>query len=279
MRNIRLLIEYEGTRYAGWQVQPAARTVAGDLLTAVRTVLNETPVLIGAGRTDQGVHAEGQVANFFTRTALPAAALVAPLNDALPADINILRADEAPMEFHARHDAVARRYRYQIATRRSAFFKRLIWWIKEPLDVAAMQRAAAMLSGRHDCTSFADRLEEVREPRVRITESAVRAGDFLVTFVIEADHFLPRMARRIVGVLAQIGLGRLPEESMRRFLAERSADPAQWTAPPSGLFLERVRYPAPSAPPRPVAGPGPARHPRTRPGPHPGRTKPRRGRP
>ena len=274
MRNIRLLIEYEGTRYAGWQVQPAARTVAGDLLGAVRAVLNETPVLIGAGRTDQGVHAEGQVANFFTRTALPAGALVAPLNDALPADINILRADEAPMEFHARHDAVARRYRYQIATRRSAFFKRLIWWIKEPLDVAAMQRAAAILSGRHDFTSFADRLEEVREPRVRITESGVRSGDFLVTCVIEADHFLPRMARRIVGVLAQIGLGRLPEEAMRRFLAEPSTEPAQWTAPPSGLFLERVRYPAPSAPPRPVAGPGPARQHRS----HPGRTKPRRGR-
>jgi tRNA pseudouridine38-40 synthase len=247
MRNLRLLIEYEGTRYAGWQVQSADRTVAGDILLAIRQVLQEEPKLIGAGRTDHGVHAEGQVANFFTRTTLAPAGVADLLNDVLPADINILRADEVPMEFHARHDAVGRRYRYQIATRRTAFFKRLVWWVRQPLDIAAMQAAARDLVGRHDFSSYADRVDEVREPRVRVREATVRRSDFLVTFTIEADHFLPKMVRRITGVLAQIGLGRLPVEAVGRFLSEQVDDPAEWTVPPSGLFLERVVYPPPRA--------------------------------
>jgi len=245
MRNLRLLIEYEGSRYAGWQVQSADRTVAGDILAAIRQVLEEEPRLIGAGRTDQGVHAEGQVANFFSRTTLAPGAVVELLNDNLPADINILRADDVPMEFHARHDAVGRRYRYQIAVRRTAFFKRLVWWVRQPLDLAAMQAAARDLVGRHDFTSYADRADEVKEPRVQVREATLRRSDFLLTFTIEGDHFLPRMVRRVTGVLVQIGLGRLPVEAVGRFLAEQVTDPAQWTAPPSGLFLERVIYPPP----------------------------------
>jgi tRNA pseudouridine38-40 synthase len=263
LRNIRLLIEYEGTRYAGWQVQSNARTVAGEILSVLRRTLGESPRLIGAGRTDQGVHAEGQVANFLTRSALAPAAIGTRLNDGLPSDINILRADEAPAAFHARHDALARRYRYQIATRRSAFFKRLIWWVREPLDLPAMQRAAGDLAGRHDFSSFADRAGEAREPRVRVFEASLRRSDFLTSVTLEADHFLPRMARRIVGVLVQIGLGRLPPEAVRRFLSERVDDPVQWTAPASGLFLERVRYPPPAE-----RTAGPAR-PRPRPRPSP----------
>ena len=247
MRNLRLLIEYDGTRYAGWQVQSGARTVAGDLLAAIKRVLEETPMLVAAGRTDQGVHAEGQVANFFTRSPRPPETIAQLLNDVLPADINILKADEVPMAFHARHDALARRYRYQIASRRSAFFKRLIWWVKEPLDREAMRRAAKTLLGRHDFSSFADRAEDVKEPRVRVLEAEVRGSEFLTTFTIEADHFLPRMVRRVTGVLVQIGLGRLPEEAVSRYLKEIVNDPAQWTAPGSGLFLERVRYPDPAS--------------------------------
>jgi tRNA pseudouridine38-40 synthase len=241
---VRLLIEYEGTRYAGWQVQAAARTVAGDLLQAIRETMGESPKLFGAGRTDQGVHAEGQVANFFTRSILPPMGIAGLLNDALPADINILDAQEAPMSFHSRHDALSRRYRYQIALRRSAFFKRLVWWVRQPLDLAAMQQATRDLVGRHDFSSFADRLDDVREPRVRVFSAGVRRSDFLVSLSIEADHFLPRMVRRVAGVLVQIGLGSLPPEAVRRFLAEQVNDPAQWTAPSSGLFLERVRYSA-----------------------------------
>ncbi|MBI4169723.1 MAG: tRNA pseudouridine(38-40) synthase TruA [Acidobacteria bacterium] len=259
-RNIRLLIEYEGTRYAGWQIQKAQRTVMGEILRAIETTLGESPRLIGAGRTDAGVHAEAQVANFLTRAVLPAGGIAESLNTVLPADINVLRAEDALLSFHARHDAVARRYRYQIASRRSAFFKRFIWWVRRPLDLERMKAAAGALLGRHDFTSFADRTAEIPEPRVRVFAAGLRGGDFLTSFTIEADHFLPRMVRRIVGVLVQIGLGELPPEAIARYLHEVVDDPARWTAPPSGLFLERVLYPAEGGPglergPRRVARP------------------------
>lgn len=215
----------------------------GEILGAIHETFGEEPRLFGAGRTDTGVHAEGQVANFFTATKRLAPALAEALNSALPADINVLRAEEAPLSFHARHDAVARRYRYQVAARRSAFFKRLIWWIRQPLDLDRMQEAARALLGRHDFTSFADRTADIAEPRVRVAAAGFRRGDFITSFTIEADHFLPRMVRRIVGVLVQIGLGNLPPEAIERFLKQSVDDPAQWTAPPSGLFLERVVYP------------------------------------
>jgi tRNA pseudouridine38-40 synthase len=235
--------------------------VAGEILSAIQAVLGEAPKLIGAGRTDQGVHAEGQVANFFTRSTLPPAAIAEALNGTLAADINVLEARDVPMSFHARHDAAARRYRYQIATRRSAFFKRLIWWVRQPLDPQAMEQAARVLVGRHDFTSFAERGAEISEPRVRVFQASVRRGDFLTSFTIEADHFLPRMVRRVVGVLVQIGLHNLPVEAMTRFLSESVDDPAAWTAPPSGLFLERVLYASEAGAPqasRPTnAGTGP----------------------
>ncbi len=242
-RNLRLLIEYEGTRYAGWQVQPKGRTVAGEILAAIRSELGDQPRLFGAGRTDHGVHAEGQVANFHTASTLAPATLADALNRVLPADIHILRIEEVPASFHARHDALSRRYRYQLASRRSAFFKKLVWWVRRPLDRAAMTAAVSSLPGRHDFLSFADRAEEVREPRVRVQHAAIGRSGMLTTFTIEADHFLPKMVRRLVGVLVQIGIGELPVEAMRRFLEHRVDDPAAWTAPPSGLFLERIGYP------------------------------------
>ncbi len=225
-------------------MQRDQRTVAGEIHRAIRESLGETPRLIGAGLTDQGVHAEAQVANFLTPSPRPTAEIAGTINAALPADINILKADEVPARFHARHDATSRRYRYQIALRRTAFFKRFVWWVREPLDPAVMEAAARALIGRHEFLSFADRLEEVTEPRVRVSTASFRRSDFLLTFTMEADHFLPRMVRRVVGVLVEIGTGRLPAEAMTRFLTETVGDPAQWTAPPSGLFLERVIYPS-----------------------------------
>jgi tRNA pseudouridine38-40 synthase len=257
-RNIRLLIEYEGTRYAGWQVQEGPRTVMGEILGAIRATLGETPRLFAAGRTDQGVHAEGQVANFLTRSAQPPDAIAEALNARLPPDVHVLQAREAPLSFHARHDAVARRYRYQIAARRSAFFKKLIWWIRDPLDRQAMERAVAVLPGRHDFSSYADRSDPIAEPRVSVHAASLRRGDFITSFTIEADHFLPRMVRRLMGVLVEVGRGRLPAEAVGRFLRETVDDPAQWTAPPSGLFLERVLYPGEPGAPAPRRR-GPAR--------------------
>ena len=230
--------------------------MAGDIHEAIRAALHEAPKLIGAGRTDQGVHAEGQVANFYTRSALPPPQIADALNNALPADINILEARDVPLTFHARHDALARRYRYQIASRRSAFFKRLIWWVGKPLQHQAMEEACKSLVGRHDFTSFADRSGEIAEPRVQVFAASLKRGEFLTSFTIEADHFLPRMVRRVVGVLVQIGLGNLPPEAIGRFLAETVDDPAQWTAPSSGLFLERVLYPGDHGAPPPRRPPG-----------------------
>jgi tRNA pseudouridine38-40 synthase len=241
-------------------VQKDQRTVMGDLLDAIRSALGEAPRLFGAGRTDQGVHAEGQVANFFTRSSLPPGSILDALNDALPPDINVLQAQEVPLSFHSRHDATARRYRYQIASRRSAFFKRLIWWVRQPLRLDLMEPAARALHGRHDFGSFADRSAPIAEPRVQVYAAGFRRGEFLTSFTIEADHFLPRMVRRIVGVLVQIGLGQLPPEAMERFLAETVDDPAQWTAPPSGLFLERVLYPGEADGRAALAGGGPGRY-------------------
>ena len=238
-------------------MQKTARTVAGEILAVIDRTLGEQPRLFGAGRTDQGVHAEAQVANFFTRSTMAPKALADLLNDALPADINILRADEVPMSFHSRHDALARRYRYQIAVRRTAFFKRLVWWVRQPLDFKAMEEATRDLVGRHDFSSYSDRVEEVREPRVRVSTATLRQSDFLITFTIEADHFLPRMVRRIVGVLVQIGQGRLPSEAVKRFITEQVNDPAQWTAPSSGLLLERVFYPTSRPAPREPGGAAP----------------------
>jgi tRNA pseudouridine38-40 synthase len=222
--------------------------VAGEILAAIRTTLGESPKLIGAGRTDRGVHAEGQVANFFTTSREPPAAIAEGLNRVLAADIHILEAEEAPLSFHARHDAVSRRYRYQLASRRSAFFKKLIWWVRRPLEMEPMRQAVKALRGRRDFSSFADRAEEIREPRVRVFHAGLRRTDFLTTFTIEADHFLPRMVRRIVGVLVRIGAREIPSDSLENYLQTPSDDIAGWTAPPSGLFLERVAYDATALP-------------------------------
>src|SRR6266540_3609839 len=156
MARFKLTIEYAGTRYSGWQIQKNARTVQGEIDRAVRTVASRNDFeLYGSGRTDAGVHALAQVAHLDVSTPLPAETLRRRLNDDLPADINILAAEPVPHRFHARHDAVARRYLYQIARRRTAFAKPFVWWVKEPLDIARMQEAARAFVGMGNFQSFA----------------------------------------------------------------------------------------------------------------------------
>src|SRR3954468_6260182 len=154
----KLTIEYAGTRYSGWQIQKNARTVQGEIDRAARTVTGRKDFeLYGSGRTDAGVHAIGQVAHLDVATNLPPEMLRRRLNDELPADINILLAAVVPHRFHARHDAVARRYVYQLSTRRTAFAKPFVWWVKEDLDVKRMQLAAAAFVGLHDFGAFSAR--------------------------------------------------------------------------------------------------------------------------
>jgi len=241
----KLTIEYAGTRYSGWQIQKNARTVQGEIDRAARTVTGRRDFeLYGSGRTDAGVHALGQVAHLDVSTSLPPDTLCLRLNDELPADINILGAAVVPHRFHARHDAVGRRYLYQIARRRTAFAKPFVWWIRAPLDVARMRDAAARLTGMHDFATFAagDREDDEKSTRVLLERLELHEEGALLLVGIEGSHFLWRMVRRIVGVLVAVGQKELDASAIDAFLRERSDLPAKLTAPASGLFLDRVFY-------------------------------------
>jgi len=242
----RLTIEYAGTRYSGWQIQKNAKTIQGEIDRAVRTVTKRNDFeLYGSGRTDAGVHALAQVAHLDVVTSLPSDTLVRRLNDELPADINILAAAPVPHRFHARHDAVARRYVYQIARRRTAFAKPFVWWVKDDLDVARMREAAAAFVGFKDFEAFAESDGDGRRERsthVLVDRVDIVEQDGLVLVAIEGSHFLWKMVRRIVGVLVEIGRGELDPNAAASLLESSSGEAARLTAPASGLFLERVYY-------------------------------------
>lgn len=245
MPRFKLTIEYAGTRYSGWQIQKNARTVQGELDRAVRSVTARKDFeLYGSGRTDAGVHAVAQIAHLDVSTSLAADAIRRRLNEDLPADINVLAVERVPHRFHARHDAVARRYLYQIARRRTAFAKPYVWWVKEPLDVARMQGAAQSFVGMRDFQSFAERDDASgdRSTLVLVERLEVSSHDDLLLVTIEGSHFLWKMVRRVVGVLVEIGRGGLEPAAAAEFMRESSAAPARLTAPASGLFLERVFY-------------------------------------
>ncbi len=243
MPRFKLLIEYAGTRYSGWQIQTNAKTVAGEIDRAIRdTVRRREFELYGAGRTDAGVHALGQVAHLELYTELAPAVLRARINDALPADIYVRALDKVPHRFHARHDARQRSYVYQISRRKTAFFKPYVWWIKDRLDANAMRDAAAAFVGMRDFASFTADEPEEKSTKVLIDRiDVVEEGD-LILIHIAGSHFLWRMVRRLVGVLAAIGRGDMRVDEAVRFLDERSDVPATLTAPASGLFLEAVLY-------------------------------------
>ncbi len=243
MPRYKLVIEYAGTRYSGWQIQKNARTVQGELHAALsKAVRGQRFETCGSGRTDAGVHALGQVVHVDLPAALPPNTLVARVNDGLPHDINVLSAERMPPRFHARHSAVARHYRYQVSRRRSAFHKPYIWRVREPLDMARMREAAAHLVGFADFRSFTDDDPEEKSTQVLLTTLDVLDEDPLIVVRVSGSHFLWKMVRRIVGVLVGVGRGDLTTADVERFLKTDSPLPAQLTAPAAGLFLERVEY-------------------------------------
>ena len=243
MPRFKLLIEYAGTRYSGWQIQKNAKTVAGEIDRAIREATRRTEFeLYGAGRTDAGVHALGQVAHLELYTDLSPAVLRARINDTLPADIYIRAADKVPHRFHARHDARQRSYVYQIARRKTAFFKPYVWWIKDRLDVSAMRAAATAFVGLRDFASFTADEPDEKSTKVLIDRLEIAEDGDLVLIRVAGSHFLWRMVRRIVGVLAATGRGEISAAEAARFMEERSDVPATMTAPASGLFLESVIY-------------------------------------
>jgi tRNA pseudouridine38-40 synthase len=241
---LKLTIEYAGTRYSGWQIQKNARTVAGEIERAIREAAGiQEFELYGSGRTDAGVHALAQVAHLDVDATLPPETLRRRINDALPSDIHILRAEKVRHKFHARHDAVARSYLYHLSRRRTAFAKPFVWWVKEDLDVEAMRRAAGRFVGLHDFQSFSDDDPAEKSTEVLVDSLEVHEDGSLVLVHIEGSHFIWKMVRRLVGVLVAVGTGEITGEQAGGFLEARSALPARLTAPASGLFLERVYYP------------------------------------
>jgi len=243
MARFKLFIEYAGTKYSGWQIQKNARTVQGELTRVIADVTGQRQFeLYGAGRTDAGVHALEQVAHLDIITSIPADILRRRVNDGLPSDIHILHIELAKRKFHARHDAVARSYLYQISRRRTAFAKQLVWWIRDELDLDRMRATGERFAGLKDFRSFTDDSADEKSTLVAIERIEVAEEGDLVLIRVEGSHFLWKMVRRMVGVMVDVGSGGTTIEQAETFLREDSVVPAKLTAPAAGLFLERVYY-------------------------------------
>jgi len=243
MSRFKLYIEYEGTRYSGWQKQQNSRTVQGTLLKAADEIFGSGKADIqGSGRTDSGVHALCQIAHLEAKSMLAPEIMRLKFNDKLPHDINILEIEKAAPNFHARHDAVSRSYLYQISRRRTAFGKNYVWWIKDKLNFNKMQEAAKEFTGMHDFSSFAEEDKEEKSTKVLIEEIQLKEEGSLILIRITGSHFLWKMVRRITGVLAEIGRGNMNVNDVSLMLSRKTNSAAKYTAPPSGLFLEQVLY-------------------------------------
>ena len=248
MRNMRLVLSYDGTDFSGWQVQPNAATIQGTLALAVGRVTGENVLPQGSGRTDAGVHALAQVATFATATPIPAANFVKALNDTLPASIRVLEAAEVPAEFHARKSARRKTYRYRIyrAAICPPFLARYVWHYPYSLDEGAMAEAAKFILGEHDFTSFAavdpERGMEERSNIRKISISSwQREGEEFV-YTVEGSGFLHHMVRNLVGTFLLVGKGTWPTADVEEILEARNRSMAAATAPPGGLCLVGVEY-------------------------------------
>ena len=243
MARFKLEIEYEGTRYSGWQVQKNSKTIQGSLLNAADSIFKGEKVDIqGSGRTDSGVHALCQIAHLEVNTTLTPEIIRMRFNDNLPYDINLLSVQKIHSKFHARHDAISRSYVYQISRRRTAFGKSFVWWVKDNLNFSKMNSASKIFLGMKNFSSFTDDVELDKSTKVLIEEIQLVESGNLILIKIKGSHFLWKMVRRIVGILVEIGRGNIPEERLKYYLSETTNEPAKFTAPPSGLFLEQVLY-------------------------------------
>jgi tRNA pseudouridine38-40 synthase len=250
MRNLKLVLAYDGSEFSGWQVQPDAVTIQGTLASAIGRVTGEKVLPQGSGRTDAGVHALAQVASFATESPIPAENLVKALNDILPPSIRVLEAAEVPLAFHARKSARAKTYRYRIY--RGAicppFLARYVWHYPYPLDEDAMGRAAGFVVGQHDFTSFAavdpergredETISNVRE----IFASTWEPEEEELVYLVRGSGFLHHMVRNLVGTFVLVGKGTLKPEDMAMILEARNRSDAGATAPASGLYLVSVDY-------------------------------------
>jgi tRNA pseudouridine38-40 synthase len=242
--NIKVVLEYDGSGFAGWQQQAHGRTVEAELKRALREITGQELKVYAAGRTDAGAHAEGQVVSFQTDGRISPRRLVAALNAKLPDDVAVLSAEEVPDTFHARYSARWRRYRYRYLDRtsRSALERGRCWQVRGPLDVDAMTKAAKALVGKHDWTSYCS-ASEPPDARVREMRSVrVFRHHDIVELELVAEGFLRGLARSIAGALAEVGRGRRPPEWVGEVLEARDRRQAARTAPAGGLTLVEVIY-------------------------------------
>ena len=246
-RNIKLILEYDGTNYHGWQSQIGSGmpTIQDTLEQALSALTDETIKTYSSGRTDAGVHALGHVANFKTESRIPPEAWAPALNHLLPNDIRVLMSEEVPEDFHARFSALGKFYNYRILNRRepSALYRKYAWHVNLRLNLKKMRLAAASFVGKHDFSAFRGSGCTAKTP-VRTIKAVVikKTADF-VEIGIEADAFLQHMARNIAGTLVEVGLGRFRPDDVKHMLTSRDRTKAGRTAPPQGLYLVKVYYP------------------------------------
>jgi tRNA pseudouridine38-40 synthase len=242
LRNLRLLIEYDGGAYAGWQRQASDPTVQAAIEDALATLLRHPVTITGAGRTDSGVHARGQVANFLTPSEMDPRRVAAGLNGLLPDDIAILGCSEAPASFHARFDATGRRYSYTISALPAALDRRRVWQVSWPLDAGLLRDAASAITGSRDFTSFCRAGSEARHHVCAVREASWTQSGPLLRFGITADRFLHGMVRALVGTMVDVARGHTSPGEFAAMLESRDRREAGPAAPPHGLVLEEVLY-------------------------------------
>jgi tRNA pseudouridine38-40 synthase len=245
VRNIRLIVEYDGTGYCGWQLQENGLSIQQVFEEAIGRMTGEAIRVIGSGRTDAGVHALGQVAHFHTASRLGERNFLMGINSLLPADIAVREVREVDPAFHARFDVKSKVYIYRICNRpvRPVLERRYAWFVWEPLDLQKIEGALDLFLGTHDFTSFCSTHTDSRDHVRTILDIGVQKNDNgMIQFSLEADGFLRYMVRTIVGALVDVGRGKCTREEVAGILAAEDRKKAGLTAPPQGLFLKEVRY-------------------------------------
>ncbi len=242
LRNIKLEIEYDGTDFYGWQIQPNLRTVQGEIENGLNAILKRKVSLIGAGRTDVGVHALGQVANFKTESELELEEIQKALNGFLPDDIAIKKTEEVDLDFNSRYSARSRTYHYRVGLSKTALFRRFVWEVSYSLNLETLFRATNEIQGEHDFTSFCV-AESIKENNLCKMKQVFweRSGNELI-FKIEADRFLHNMVRSLVGTLIEVARGYFSVSDFIEIVAAKDRKKAGPTAPARGLYLVEVKY-------------------------------------
>lgn len=243
MRNIKIIVQYNGKNYCGWQKQPDSMGIQGNLEYAIEKITGEKVKITGSGRTDAGVHALGQVANFFTESSIPAHRIPNALNSQLPKDISVIDAEEVDMEFHSRYSAKGKRYRYVIhnSRYRNPIVRETSYQVKYDLDVEKMKREAEALKGTHDFFGFMSSGSSVESTVRTITDVNITTEDDMIVMEFEGNGFLYNMVRIISGTLVDIGRGKI-KKGMREIIEAKDRKEAGHTAPAHALFLKKVFY-------------------------------------